>query len=99
MENNPAKYIHSQLYHSFGAVDESPMPQAFFSFTLTKEVDFNQSAFAISAIQQGERLKNYRDKDPSKLFSASPFNIVLMTEKGEFVNARFGNRFTFSLLN
>ena len=42
---------------------------------------------------------NYRQNDPSKKFDASNFNIVLMTESGEFVNARFGNRFTFSLLN
>ena len=52
--------MHSQLYHSFGTLDESPMPQAFFSFTLTKPVDFNTHAFAISVLQQGERLKNYR---------------------------------------
>ena len=33
------------------------------------------------------------------MFKESQFNIVLMTESGEFVNARFGSRFTFSLLN
>ena len=75
------------------------MPQAFFSFTLTKAVDFNTHAFAISVLQQGERLKNYRQKDPQKMFQASQFNIVLMTDKGKFINARFGSRFTFSLLN
>ena len=44
-------------------------------------------------------MKNYRQKDPRKLFQTSNFNIVLMTESGQFVNARFGTRFTFSLLN
>ena len=33
------------------------------------------------------------------MFQASQFNIVLMTDKGKFINARFGSRFTFSLLN
>lgn len=99
VENNAAKYSHSQLYHSFGDLDESPIPQAFFSFTLSKPVDFSKHAFAISVLQQGERLANYRQKDPDKMFLASNFNIVLMTEAGEFVNARFGSRFTFSLLH
>jgi len=99
VENNDEKYKHSQLYHSFGAQDTSPMPQAFFSFTLANPVDFHQHAFAISVLQQGARLANYRQVDPRKLFEPTNFNIVLMTESGEFVNARFGNRFTFSLLN
>ena len=99
VENNDAVYAHSQLYHSFGAQDTSAMPQAFFSFTLGSAIDSNKHAFAISVIQQGARLKNYRPSDPEDLFTASNFNIVLMTEKGEFVNARYGNRFTFSLLN
>ena len=42
---------------------------------------------------------NYRQKDPRKLFEASNFNIVLMTERGEFVHGRFGSGFAFSLLN
>ena len=50
-------------------------------------------------IQQGERLQNYRQKDPSKRFDVSNFNIVLMTTSGEFIGARFGKRFNFSLLN
>jgi hypothetical protein len=50
-------------------------------------------------LQQGERLKNYRQKDPKKLFKESPFNIILMTDRGEFISARFGSRFNFSLLN
>lgn len=40
VENNINKYTHSSLYHSFGDRDSSPMPQAFFSFNLTKEIDF-----------------------------------------------------------
>ena len=32
------------------------------------------------------------------LFEASSFNIVLMTDKGEFIHGRFGKDFTFSLL-
>lgn len=50
-------------------------------------------------LQQGDRLKNYRQNDPKKLFKESPFNIILMTDSGEFVSARFGSRFNFSLLN
>ena len=75
------------------------MPQAFFSFTLTRPIDFNKHAFAISVLQQGDRLANYKQKDPRKQFITSNFNIVLMTESGEFVNAKFGSRFTFSLLH
>jgi len=41
----------------------------------------------------------YRQKDPRALFKPTNFNIVLATEKGEFINARFGSRFMFSLLN
>ena len=64
VENNDKKYIHSQLYHSFNkSLDDSPMPQAFFSFTLSAEVDFNKYAFAISVLQQGNRLKQYRLKE------------------------------------
>ena len=33
------------------------------------------------------------------MFETAQFNIVLMKETGEFINARFGSRFTFSLLN
>ena len=50
VENNDVKYKHSQLYHSFGDLDSSPMPQAFFSFTLRSKVDFNTHAFAISVL-------------------------------------------------
>ena len=39
------------------------MPQAFFSFILDEAVDFNEKAFAISVLQQGQRLMNYRKKD------------------------------------
>ena len=41
----------------------------------------------------------YRQKDASLLFKPTNFNIMLMTEAGEVVNARFGNKFMFSLLN
>lgn len=49
-------------------------------------------------LQQGDRLKNYRQKDPRAFFEASSFNIVLMTGSGEFVHGRFGSGFTLSLL-
>ena len=69
VENNPGKYFHSQLYHSFDQMNEQgPYPMAFFSFTLTGAVDFNKHAFAISVLQQGERLLNYRQKDAKKIF-------------------------------
>lgn len=75
------------------------MPQAFFSFTLNKAIDFTKYAFAISVLQQGDRLMNYRLKDAKQKFDPANFNLILMTAAGEFVNARFGNRFMFSLLN
>jgi len=81
VENNNAKYVHSQLYHSFGSKDRSELPQAFFRFELTSSVNFEEFAFAISVMQQGDRLKKYRQKDDS-VFTPSKFNIVLMTEKG-----------------
>ena len=56
-------------------------------------------AFAISVLQQGPRLKNYRSYDSKQFFAESNFNIILMTEQGEFIRARFGKRFTFSLAN
>ena len=56
------------------------MPQAFFSFQITSKIDFNSHLFAISVLQQGDRLLNYRNKDPSKMFKESPFNIILMTD-------------------
>ena len=99
LENNPDKYKHSQLHHRFGAQSESSLPQAFFSFTLKKPINDNADAFAISVIQQGPRLKNYRQVQQDKLFHESNFNIILMTENGEFVHARYGKRFTFSLVN
>lgn len=42
---------------------------------------------------------NYRLKDAKRKFDPANFNLILMTAAGEFVNARFGNRFMFSLLN
>ena len=48
VENNIDKYTHSSLYHSFGDRDTSPLPQAFFEFTLNQEIDFKKFAFAIS---------------------------------------------------
>lgn len=75
------------------------MPQAFFSFELQYEVDFEKFAFAISVLQQGDRLRKYRLKEARHKFDPASFNIVLMTASGELVNARFGNRFMFSLLN
>lgn len=99
LENNASKYAHSQLYHSFGTLDESPMPQAFFSFSINRAIDFNTHAFAISVIQQGERLAKYRLKDPKQMFQPSNFNIILMKATGKFVCARFGKSFMFSLMN
>jgi len=34
-----------------------------------------------------------------ELFKPAKFNILLMTESGQFINARYGSRFTFSMLN
>lgn len=50
VEADYQKYKHSQVYHSFGELDNSPMRQAFFSFTIKQEIDFNTHAFAISVL-------------------------------------------------
>ena len=50
VENDTSKYFHSSLYHSFGERDKSPLPQAFFEFTLDRPIDFKKYAFAISCI-------------------------------------------------
>ena len=44
-------------------------------------------------------MTNYRVKDSRKLFKPSPFNIMLMSDQGEFISACFGSRFTYSLMN
>jgi hypothetical protein len=75
------------------------MPQAFFRFTLQQEIDSSELVFAISCQQQGERLKNYRLKDESKIFKPSDFNVMLMKADGEYVGAKYGRRFMFSFLN
>lgn len=49
--NDLSKYVHSSLYHSFGDKDKSPLPQAFFEFTITQPIEFKKTAFAISVIQ------------------------------------------------
>lgn len=41
----------------------------------------------------------YRLKEQRQKFDPANFNIILMTASGEFVNAKFGNQFMFSLLN
>ena len=38
-------------------------------------------------------------KDALRKFEPSQFNIVLMTESGKYVAGRFGESFSFSLLN
>ena len=75
------------------------MPQAFFSFNLNRAVDINTQAFTISVLQQGNRLAHYRLKEQGRRFDPANFNIILMKATGEFIQARFGNRFMFSLLN
>ena len=50
-------------------------------------------------MQQGQRLKNYRQKDPHEKFEPAAFNLVFMTESGQFISGRHGSAFTFSLLN
>ena len=94
-----SRYSHSNIHHSFGPADDSHPQQAFFSFTLTKEIDFMESVFGISVLQQGNRLGNYRKTVDSEKFKPTQFNIVLMTKGGKFVKARFGSRFMFSLEN
>ena len=48
MQHAP-QYSHSNIFHSFGS-DTSEMPQAFFTFTLTQEIDFMQHPFGISVM-------------------------------------------------
>ena len=75
------------------------MPQAFFTFTLAKEIRFEKEAFAISVSQQGNRLGSYRLKDSKKKFEPSQFNILLGKTDGTFAKANFGSEFMFSLDN
>lgn len=51
MENNPQKYKHSNLHHSFGSKDLSPIPQAFFKFSISSQIDLSKICFAISVLQ------------------------------------------------
>lgn len=99
IEANPDKYHHSDIFYEFGSEDQTSMPQAFFRFTLEQEIDSAEAVFAISCQQQGDRLKNYRLKDASKVFKPSDFNVMLMKADGEYVGAKNGRRFMFSLLN
>jgi hypothetical protein len=54
-EIGKSKYNHSSAFVEFSR-DTSPMPQAFFKFSLDHKVDFNKEVFAISVSQQGDRL-------------------------------------------
>ena len=75
------------------------MPQAFFKFRLDRPVKYQDAAFAISVMQQGQRLSNYRLGNRQQ-FNPSKFNIILYnTDTGKFVSACFGGRFMYSLLN
>ena len=70
MEDAPEKYKHYNFYHSFSK-DTSPKPQAFFKITLSESIDLSKQCFAISAIQQGDRLNSYRSVDEAKKFKPS----------------------------
>ena len=58
-----------------------------------------EHAFGISVMQQGNRLANYRKNSSYDKFKPARFNLILMTKEGEFVKARFGSKFMFSLDN
>jgi hypothetical protein len=60
VEKDNTKYVHTSLYHSFGARDKSEMHQVFFKFYLERPVKHTDAGFAISVLQQGDRLKHYR---------------------------------------
>ena len=49
-EQNDSKYFHSQALHDFTETGDSNQKQAFFKFTLKREVNAETHAFAISVI-------------------------------------------------
>lgn len=49
--------------------------------------------------QQGDRLGKYRLDNKIQAFKPSQFNVMLLTQDGEFVKANFGSSFMQSLLN
>ena len=89
--------IQSKKFYSFNYDEEKILPQAFFKFRLTKQVDFKIQSFAISVSQQGNRLGNYRNADESKQYERSAFNIILMKENGTYVQSTFDAKFQTSL--
>ena len=97
-EQDDKNYFHSQVMHDFNTNEEGK-PQAFFKFTLTKDIQPNSHAFTLSVFQQGDRLGTYRLKNEKQAFKPSEFSILLMTEAGEFVTANFGSNFMQSLFN
>ena len=82
MENRKG-YKHSNKTHTFKP--EEKIPQAFFSFTIDKPIDLMSDLFAISVMQQGNRLGNYKKLKADEKFEPSQFNILLMSAKGEFI--------------
>lgn len=83
MEADAKKYNHSCTIYDF-----SKVKNAFFSFTINRQVDSADEIFSISCIQQGNRLQSYRNKvQANKRFQPSRFSILLMTADGRWVNA------------
>lgn len=79
--------------------DTSPLPQAFFKFTLNRNIEFNKDVFAISVSQQGDRLGRYRLKNAAQKFEACNFSILLGSRDGKFIKADAGADFLFYLDN
>lgn len=98
-EQDDIKYHHSLVEHDFNK--HSPLQsQAFFSFELLHEIRFDRFVFAITVVQQGNRLQNYFKRRSTETFKPSNFNIVLMTARGKFIRAIYcRNSFAQSLIN
>jgi hypothetical protein len=70
---------------------------AFFKIKVDRQIDTANEVFAISCLQQGQRLKSYRQKlNNPKKFENSEFSIMLMTASGEWVGGTHGGSHTFN---
>jgi len=81
VEANNQKYCHSGI--TMVDFKDDPHGQAFFEFTLSKNINCDKEVFAINANNCGPRLQNYK----IDMFEYLPYNFMLMTADGKFVTA------------
>lgn len=54
---------------------------AYYSFSVKND----QTEFAMTVCQQGDRLANYRPKDRDDCYVPTPFSLILIDEDGQIV--------------